>query len=97
MDQRTAGLLREGQLVTVEADLHQITETYLSGSYEIRQRVDQKALDGTFQVSRAVLVIDTFLQQHVLCFVGALEYKLGPGGHHDAILHGLQLEIENLA
>src|SRR5438552_18081918 len=98
-NQSATGLLREKQLAGagIEADVYQINQSDLSGRHQVRQWINQKALDGPLQMPGAVLIVDAFVQQHVLRRIRTLKNKLGPGGHHDAVLHALQLEIENLA
>ena len=70
-NQRAARQLRKYEFVglTVDRHVYQITESNLSGSHQIRQRLNQESFDRAFQMARTVLVVDTFLQEHVLRFV----------------------------
>src|SRR5882762_3420318 len=63
--QRAARPFREDQFmrVLVQVHMHEITQCYLCRGYKVRQRIDQKPLDGSFQVTGAVLEVQTFFQK----------------------------------
>src|ERR1041384_725089 len=98
MNQRTARALREDQpiLNPINIDVDEISQSDLTRGHEVRKRIDKKSLDRSLQVTSAVFVIKSFLQQHVFRRVRALENELGPGRLHNAILNCLKFEIENL-
>src|SRR6185436_13024432 len=98
MDQRTTRALREDQAILDPINIHvdEISQSDLARGHEIRKRVDEKSLDRSLQVTSAVFVIQSFLQQHVFRCFRTLENELGAGRLHDAILNSLKFEIENL-
>src|SRR4030095_4952425 len=58
--------------------------------------MDKKALNGSLDVARPVPEIETFSEKHVLSRVGVLQDKFRSHRMHDAVLYGLQFQIDNL-
>jgi hypothetical protein len=81
MNQGAAGRFRKDQTVANSVDVHvnEISESDLAGGHEIRKRINQESLDCSLQVTSAVLVVQTFLHQHVFRCLRALKDKLGTG------------------
>src|SRR5712691_4586346 len=70
----------------------------LSRGDEIRQRLDQQALNGALQVARSVSGIDAFSQQEIpTAFCDVDREWSASGSGLNAPLHRIQLNVDNSA
>src|SRR5882762_3728179 len=88
----------EGQavLLLVPINANQVTEVNLLGRQQVRQRIDNVAFDGTFQVSCSIALVRSFLQQEVAAAVCHAKQELSLGGFQHTLLYLAQLDFENL-
>jgi hypothetical protein len=71
-DQRAFGFFQEDKTVSLNAvHRNHVSQAYLLGGKQIRDWVNESALDGTFQVARSMFQVRTFAKQ-----------KLPSGWHH---------------
>ena len=74
-DQRAFGFFQEDKIVCLNTvHRNHVSQAYLLGGKQIRDWVNESALDGAFQVARSVFQIRTFAKQ-----------KLPSGWHHAGI------------
>ena len=83
-------------LVAIPIDADEVAEMDLFGGQKIGHGVDDVALDGTLEVTRAVALVRALLQEEITALFGNAEKELAFGGFEDALLHHGQLDIENL-
>src|SRR5437016_2146173 len=83
-------------LVTlIPVDPHQVAQADLIRCQQVRQRINNVALNGTLQVACAIALVRAFLQQEVASGVRYAEEKLSLGGVQNPLLHLPQLDIEH--
>src|SRR5208337_2901983 len=76
-DQRTLGFLDEGHsTATIAVDADEISQLYLPGCHQVRQRKNKMPLDGPLQVTRAILHVRSLADQEFLYRGRATEYEL---------------------
>src|SRR5262245_9729379 len=90
--------LGEGEFPGVRVKIYenQIAGCNLLGGDQIRDWVDEEALNRALQVTGAVFEVNAFIEKELLGFIRAFEYKLLARALHDASLHLSKLELENL-
>src|SRR5205085_7581325 len=68
-----------------------------AGCRQARQRRDDEALDGALEVTRAVTQLDALAQQELLGRLGDGEVEALAATFVDALLHAVQLKVEDVA
>ena len=66
---------------------------YLFRSQQIRQRIYDVALNGPFEVSRAISLIRAFLKQKFLARSGYPKQELAFGRFQNPLLHLAQFDV----
>src|SRR5271157_6059017 len=96
--QRSFCFLDEGHsAATIAVDPDEISQLYLPGCDQVRQRKNNMPLDGPLQVTRAILHIRSLAYQKLFYRGRATEYELViAGGSKNALLHHSKLDFEDL-
>src|SRR5262249_45920467 len=98
VDQRAAGVFRKDEFADLVRiiDYQQVAHPHLIGRDEVRQRIDQKALDGAFQVPGAVFEINPLFEQEIFRRLRAFEDELLARPLGDSSLNRPQFDLQNL-
>ena len=82
-------------LIAIPVDANQIAKMYLFRSQQIRQWIHDVALDGPFQMARAISLIRTFLKQKFFAGPRYPKQELTLGRFQNSLLHLSQFDIQN--
>ena len=97
-DEGAFALANEGQflVLAVPIDADQVADAHLLRGQQVRQRVDDIALDGALQMACTVALVRAFLQKEIAARVGDAKEEFSVGGVQDALLDHAQLDVEDL-
>src|SRR5256885_8533352 len=97
-NQRSLGFFHKREFsVLMTVDAYKVTQLQLAGCTQIRQREDHIFLNGALQMSSAVLIVGSFLEQELFHLGRAAEDELSvSGGLKNPLLNHSQLDLKDL-